>query len=64
MIQWNEETLENENSVAQILMLADKEWNARKQLYERIRRKTDNSIYINKKEKLWLKRLLCARNRT
>ena len=34
MIQWNEETLENENSVAQILMLADKEWNARKQLYE------------------------------
>ena len=32
MIQWNEETLENENSVAQILMLADKEWNARKQL--------------------------------
>ena len=42
MIQWNPETLENENSVAQILMLADKEWNARKQLYERIRRKTDN----------------------
>ena len=47
MIQWNEETLENENSVAQILMLADKEWNARKQLYERIRRKTDNSELVS-----------------
>ena len=33
MIQWNPETLENENSVTQILMLADKEWNARKKLY-------------------------------
>ena len=42
MIQWNPETLENENNVAQILMLADKEWNARKQLYERIKRKTEN----------------------
>lgn len=47
MIQWNPETLENENSVAQILMLADKEWNARKQLYERIRRKTDNSELVS-----------------
>ena len=47
MIQWNLETLENENSVAQILMLADKEWNARKQLYERIRRKTDNSELVS-----------------
>lgn len=47
MIQWNPETLENENSVAQILMLADNEWNARKQLYERIRRKTDNSELVS-----------------
>lgn len=47
MIQWNPETLENENSVAQILILADKEWNARKQLYERIRRKTDNSELVS-----------------
>ena len=47
MIQWNLKTLENENSVAQILMLADKEWNARKQLYERIRRKTDNSELVS-----------------
>lgn len=47
MIQWNPKTLENENSVAQILMLADKEWNARKQLYERIRRKTDNSELVS-----------------
>jgi len=47
MIQWNPETLENENSVAQILMLADKEWNARKQLYERIRRKADYSELVS-----------------
>lgn len=47
MIQWNPETLENENSVTQILMLADKEWNARKQLYERIRRKTNNSELVS-----------------
>lgn len=47
MIQWNPETLENENSVTQILMLADKEWDARKQLYERIRRKTDNSELVS-----------------
>mgnify|MGYP004573265067 CR=1 FL=1 len=47
MIQWNPETLENENSVAQILIIADKEWNARKQLYERIRRKTDNSELVS-----------------
>ncbi len=47
MIQWNPETLENENSVAQILMLADKEWNARKQLYERIKRKTENSELVS-----------------
>lgn len=47
MIQWNPKTLENENSVTQILMLADKEWNARKQLYERIRRKTDNSELVS-----------------
>ena len=47
MIQWNPATLENENSVAQILMLADNEWNARKQLYERIRRKTDNSELVS-----------------
>ena len=32
MIQWNPETLEDANNVTQILMLADKEWNERKQL--------------------------------
>lgn len=47
MIQWNPETLEDANSVAQILTLADKEWNARKQLYERIRRKTNNSELVS-----------------
>lgn len=47
MIQWNPETLEDANSVTQILMLADKEWNARKQLYERIRRKTNNSELVS-----------------
>ena len=43
MIQWNPETLENPNSVAQILTIAEIEWEARKQLYERIRRKVINS---------------------
>lgn len=47
MIQWNPKTLEDANSVAQILMSADKEWNARKQLYERIRRKTNNSELVS-----------------
>ena len=32
MIQWNKETLEDANSVAQILTLAETEWNTRKQL--------------------------------
>ena len=43
MIQWNKETLENPNSIAQILPIAEQEWSARKELYERIRRKTTNS---------------------
>lgn len=47
MIQWNPETLEKPNSVAQILTLADTEWNARKQLYERIRRKVLNSEIVS-----------------
>lgn len=47
MIQWNKETLENPDSVAQILALADEEWNSRKQLYERIRRKTSNSELVS-----------------
>ena len=50
MIQWNKETLENSDSVAQILTLADIEWNARKQLYERIRRKTSNSEIVSKND--------------
>ena len=48
MIQWNKETLENPDSIAQILTLADKEWESRKQLYERIRRKTSNSDIVSK----------------
>lgn len=47
MIQWNPETLEEANSVAQILILAETEWNARKQLYERIRRKVINSELVS-----------------
>ena len=47
MIQWNPETLENPNSVAQILTLAETEWNTRKQLYERIRRKAINSELVS-----------------
>ena len=51
MIQWNPETLENSNSVAQILILAETEWNARKQLYERIRRKSINSELVSTDDK-------------
>lgn len=48
MIQWNPETLEDANSVAQILTSADAEWNSRKQLYERIRRKISYSEIVSK----------------
>lgn len=47
MIQWNKETLEDPDSVAQILALADEEWNNRKKLYERIKRKTSNSELVS-----------------
>ena len=47
MIQWNKETLENADSVAQILPLAETEWNNRKKLYERIRRKTTYSEIVS-----------------
>ena len=43
MIQWNKETLENPDSIEQILPLAEAEWSNRKKLYERIRRKASNS---------------------
>lgn len=48
MIQWNKETVENSDSVAQILTLADTEWSNRKELYERIRRKDSNSEIVSK----------------
>lgn len=48
MIQWNEKTLENPDSVSQILALADVEWNSRKKLYERIRRKPNYSEIVSK----------------
>lgn len=48
MIQWNEETLENPDSVSQILALADTEWNSRRELYERIRRKSNYSEIVSK----------------
>lgn len=47
MIQWNKETLENPESVAQILILAEAEWKSRKDLYERIRRKTSYSEIVS-----------------
>lgn len=47
MIQWNKETLEESESVSQILAIADTEWNSRKQLYERIRRKVTNSELVS-----------------
>lgn len=50
MIQWNKETLEDANSIAQILPIADKEWNARKDLYERIRRKPEYSELVSRSD--------------
>lgn len=47
MIQWNIETLENADSIAQILPIAETEWNNRKKLYERIKRKTSNSELVS-----------------
>lgn len=43
MIQWNEETLENEASVTMILEQATAEWQKRSKLYERLIRKTNKS---------------------
>lgn len=47
MIQWNKDTLENPNSVAQILSIAETEWKNRKELYERIRRKAKYSELVS-----------------
>ena len=47
MIQCNKETLENPDSVAQILPIAETEWNNRKNLYERIRRKATYSEIVS-----------------
>lgn len=47
MIQWNKGTLENESSIATILGLAQSEWNKRRQLYERFRRKTSYSELVS-----------------
>lgn len=47
MIQWNKETLENPDSVAQILAIANAEWANRKNLYERIRRKASYSEMVS-----------------
>ena len=50
MIQWNKNTLENPNSIAQILPIAETEWNNRKKLYERIRRKATYSELVNEND--------------
>ena len=47
MIQWNKETLENPESVQQILISAKAEWESRRQLYERIRRKPSYSEIVS-----------------
>ena len=47
MIQWNKDTLEDPNSVAQILSIAETEWENRKKLYERIRRKANYSELVS-----------------
>ena len=47
MIQWNKETLESPDSVSQIVALADTEWENRRKLYERIRRKETYSDIVS-----------------
>jgi len=47
MIQWNKETLEDAKSITQILSLAETEWDNRRKLYERIRRKTSCSEIVS-----------------
>lgn len=46
MLQWNPETLETEQAVSILLTKAETEWNKRKQLYERFRRKTSYSELV------------------
>ncbi len=50
MIQWNRETLENANSVSQILSIAETEWTNRKKLYERIKRKPTYSELVSESD--------------
>lgn len=50
MIQWNKETLEEANSVSQILSIAETEWANRKKLYERIKRKTTYSELVSESD--------------
>lgn len=50
MIQWNKETLEETNSVSQILSIAETEWASRKMLYERIRRKPTYSELVSESD--------------
>ena len=47
MIQWNVKTLEKPESIQQILNLAEVEWESRKKLYERIRRKVAYSEIVS-----------------
>ena len=51
MIQWNKDTLENPESIAQILPIAETEWKNRRLLYERIRRKTSYSELVSLDDK-------------
>lgn len=51
MIQWNRETLENADSITQIIAMADVEWKKRKELYERLRRKTTCSELVSNDDK-------------
>lgn len=50
MIQWNKETLEETDSVSQILSMAETEWTSRKKLYERIKRKTTYSELVSESD--------------
>lgn len=47
MIQWNKETLEEPNTISQLLPMAQAEWGKRRKLYERIVRKTSDSEMVS-----------------
>ena len=50
MIQWEERTLRDKESVANLIAQAEKEWGKRKELYKRFRRKDDSAKIIDESD--------------